>query len=116
MDQTEPRFSKSLQDAGEHGVCIKKRTDKRQISYVGAGSLAVKKQRSEEWAKKKESASAQKSKEHAQKKGLVCDTADLLLLSQHINCAMEGIIITAAEDVSVEGNRSRGSAIPVKIP
>ena len=83
-DQTEPRFSKSLQDAGEHGVCIKKRTDKRQIPYVGAGSLAVKKQRSEEWAKKKESASAQKSKEHAQKKGLVCDTADLLLLSQRI--------------------------------
>ena len=48
----------TLQDAGEHGVCIKKRTDKRQIPYVGSGSLAVKKQCSEEWAKKKESASA----------------------------------------------------------
>ena len=58
VDQTEPRFSKSLQDAGEHGVCIKKRTDKRQIPYVDSGSLAVKKQCSEEWAKKKESASA----------------------------------------------------------
>ena len=39
-----PGFPSPLQDAGEHGVCIKKRTDKRQISYVGAGSLAVKKQ------------------------------------------------------------------------
>ena len=69
---------------GKHGVGIKKRTDKRQIPYVSPYGFAVKKQCSEERPEKKEPTSAKKSQKHTEKKCLVCDTADLFLVSESI--------------------------------
>ena len=90
MDQAAPRPSKPLKNAGKHGVGIKKRTDERKIPYVSSGSFAVKKQCSKEWSKEKESASTQKSQKHAEKKSLVCDMADLFLISKGIHSCDRG--------------------------
>ena len=111
MDQASYIFSQTVKDTDQGSIHIQKRTDKGHGADVDPGSGTVKEETSEKRSHKER---VPRSRQPVHAFPVMCR----ILLRKPRACisATEGMSITEAEFVTVEGKRIRGRAIPVNTP
>ena len=109
-------FAQAIQNTGQGSVHVEERADKGQSFYVNSGSGALEQKSPQCFSKDEEKQSAACTQQKTVPAGAACHIVDSFLYPSAWSSATDGMSITEAELVTVEGNRIRGSAIPVNTP